>query len=55
MGLTIVAAPLSSPSSKVLRHLLWEQPLHTAKAIEIQVFVPMESIRSNPHVRIGGQ
>ncbi|MFG2133017.1 hypothetical protein ACGFNV_35205 [Streptomyces sp. NPDC048751] len=55
MGLTIFAAPLSSPSSKAPRHLLRELPLHTAKALEIQVFVPVESIRSDPHVRLGGQ
>ncbi|MEY9988557.1 hypothetical protein ABIE67_000589 [Streptomyces sp. V4I8] len=55
MGLTSVAAPLSSPSSKVPRHLLRELPLHTAKAIEIRAFVPMESIRSDPQLRIGGQ
>ncbi|MEU2771396.1 hypothetical protein ABZ646_00350 [Streptomyces sp. NPDC007162] len=47
--MTIVAAPLSSQSWKVPRHLLRELPLHTAKTIEIQVFVPMESIRSTPH------
>lgn len=55
MRLTIVAAPLSSPSSKAPRHLLRELPLHAAKAIEIQAFVPLESIRSDPHLRIGGQ
>jgi len=55
VGLTIVAAPLSSPSSKAPRHLLRELPLHTAKAIEIQVFVLEESIRTDPHLRMGGQ
>jgi hypothetical protein len=54
-GLTNLAAPLSSPSSKAPRHRPRELPLRTAKAIEIQVFVPVEWIRSDPHVRLGGQ
>lgn len=55
VGVTGVAAPLGSRSPKVPRHLLRELPVHTAKAVEVQVFVPMESTRSHPHVRRGGQ